>query len=143
MSFASPSRERMPPAVPLASMVDILFLMLTFFLTASAFRDEASRIDVSLPEASAQRDAAAARTHVTVTIKPDGSLFLNNKPTDLASLDASLRTLAAQFPDETLYIRGDRDSRLGLAIRVMDTAYAAGLRNVFLETTKPSSEVLP
>lgn len=133
----------MPPAVPLASMVDILFLMLTFFLTASAFRDESSRVDVSLPEASAQRDAAAARTHVTVTIKPDGSLFLNNKPTDLASLDASLRTLASQFPDETLYIRGDRESRLGLAIRVMDTAYAAGLRNVFLETTKPSSEVLP
>lgn len=143
MSFASPSRDRMPPAIPLASMIDILFLMLTFFLTASAFRDESSRIDVSLPEARANRADAAAQTHVTVTIKPDGSLFINNKPTTLPELQRDLQTLATQFPDETLYIRGDRDSRLGLTIKIMDAAYAVGLKNVFLETTKPSSEVMP
>ena len=139
MSFATPDNKRSLPVLPLASMIDILFLLLTFFLTASAFRDIENRIDVSLPSTEATKVTPIARTQITISITAAQEIYLGEQRVDEASLRSILFDLARQFPDESVLIRGDRESTMGLCIKVMDTAYAAGLKNVYLATTKPKS----
>lgn len=140
MSFTSSTRERSQPVVPLASMVDVMFLMLTFFMTASAFREQERQINVSLPEAHESR-SGGERTPIVITVKADGTIFMTGGTYTLETLAVKLRELHAQFPNESVVIRGDRDCPLGQVVRVMDTVYSANLTNVFLATTKLQSEL--
>lgn len=131
----------MIPVLPIASMIDILFLMLIFFLTASAFREQDSQIDVSLPATESTRTLPSGRTQITITVQPDGEIYMGEQRYTIDELRGTLRQLAAQFPDESVLIRADRESRVGLAVRIMDLAYEANLRNVFLATSRPRSEL--
>ncbi len=142
MSFVSESRERVRPAIPLAAMVDILFLLLIFFMTASVFRDQELQLPVELPAAaSADSGSGAAATQIVVTITDDDRVFLGEREMPISLLLPTFRELAAQFPDETVIVRGDQDSRFGLSVQVMDLAMQAGLRNVSVATVKSVDEI--
>lgn len=138
MSFVTSKRERTGPVVPLASMVDILFLLLLFFLTTSIYREQEAAIDVSLPSAQ-KSQAQASPTQIVISIRDDGAIFLGQRELSLDALESTLTELARAYPDEAVVIRGDQNSRLGLIVRIMDIANAANLRNVFIATTKPAS----
>ena len=140
MSFTAPTRDRVGPLLPLASMVDVLFLLLIFFMTASVFREQEKQIDVSLPGQETPSEGGS-KTQIVITITADGVIHMGENTFDLGQLRATLTRLAQQFPNESVVIRGDRDSSLGLTVQVLDTARAAGLRNVFIATTKAASEL--
>lgn len=141
MSFSAPIRERSNPVLPLAGMVDILFLTLIFFMTVSAFREQESMIDVSLPDTESAR-VGGYETRIVITIQPDGTIRMADGEYTLEELRMTLRSLALQFPHETVVIRGDRNSKLGLAVKVMDIAYHdAKLKNVFIATVKTPDDL--
>ena len=140
MSFASESRERSKPELPLSAMVDILFLLLVFFMTVSVFRENERQIDVSLP-ATDSAESASSKTQIIITITSDGGIFIGDRAYNFESLRTTLTRLAEQFPDESVVIRGDKTSQFGLAVRVLDTAYSCGLRNVNIATTKAQSDL--
>ena len=140
MGFASDSRERSRPALPLASLVDIIFILLVFFMTISVFREQERQIDVSIPESETAL-AAASPTQIVITLTETGAIHIGDRAYTLPELRQVLTQLAAQFPDESVVVRGDRASAYGLAVQILDTAYAAGLRNVFLATTRAASEL--
>jgi len=140
MSFATESRERSKPAIPLSAMVDILFLLLVFFMTVSVFREQERQIDVSLP-ATESAQPAASKTQIIITVTDDGGIFIGDRAYNFDTLRSTLTKLAQQFPNESVVIRGDKTSQFGLAVRVLDTAYSCGLRNVYLATTKAQSEI--
>jgi biopolymer transport protein ExbD len=139
MSFVAATRDRQGPAVPMAGMIDIMFLLLVFFMTAAVYREQEQQIDVSLPQAT--ESTGGDRSQIVVTIKADGTIFVAGAAYNMDTFGAKLKDVASQFPDEMVVIRGDKDCPLGLAVRVMDMIYAANLRNVYLATTKPQSEV--
>ena len=140
MSFSDSSRNRVSPVFPLASMVDILFLLLIFFLTASVFRDQDRQIDVSLPPAESST-ATASQTQIVITVTAEGRTFMGDKAYEPQALRQVLQQLASQFPDEAVVIRADQNSQTGSAIRVLDLVYASGLRNVYIATTKNASDL--
>jgi biopolymer transport protein ExbD len=122
-------------------MVDVLFLILTFFITITAFKEDDTQINVSLPATESARPGTGQRTQIVLTIKDDNTVFMGERSLTLDELRTTLTQLAQQYPNESVLIRGDRESHLGLAVRVMDLAYGSGIRNVFLATTRPKSEV--
>ena len=130
----------MTPTLPLSSMLDVIFLLLAFFIIATTFRDNESKIDVSLPAAESDRAPAHAGTHITITIKSDGKIQIGDTVHTFDSLKATLGELVKQYPDESVLIRGDRESSLGTSVKVMDLAYSVGLKNVYLATTKGKPE---
>jgi len=134
MSFTSPSRDRQPPVIPLASMIDVMFLLLVFFMTASAYREQDQQIDVSLPEATEAVESSG--TQIVITVKEDGTIFLTGGSYTFETLKGKLQQIYKDFPKESVVIRGDKDCALGHVVRVMDMVYAAGLRNVYLATTR-------
>ena len=142
MSFASPPQQGndygwRPPT----TMVDVLFLTLAFFITIAAFRDEDRQINVALPTQQAARAGGGERTQIVVTVTAGEKIYMGNRLYTLDELHATLTELAKQYPNESLIIRGDRESRLGMTVKVMDAAYDAQLKNVYLATTKPKREV--
>lgn len=137
MSFTAGTRPRGAPVLPLAGMIDILFLLLIFFMTISAYREVDQQIDVSLP-ATESGDAERSPTQIVITITADDAIFMSDRRYDADELVATLAQLAAQFPEETVLIRGDSGSRLETAVAVMDAAYRANLSNVYLATAQPA-----
>ena len=139
MSFTAASRERQAPVIPLAGMIDIMFLLLVFFMTASVFRDQERQIDVSLPEA---REATSGeRIQIMITVKDDGTIYMTGGVYTFQTLEAKLAELQTRFPDEAVVIRGDRECSWGTIVRVIDIAHSVGLRNVSAATTKLQSEL--
>ena len=139
MSYATPTRARGGPVLPLAGMVDVLFLLLIFFMTTSVFREQDQQIAVSLPATDAGTDAPAA-TQIVITISKDDRIYIGEKYYSPEQLRRTLKQLAIQFPNESVVIRGDRGSRLGTAVAVMDIAHAANLTNVSIGTRQPATE---
>ena len=137
MSFVAESRQRARPVLPLAGMVDVLFLLLIFFMTASVFRDQELEINVALPAtATAQIPAPHQATRIVVTVTEQGQIYLGEREIGLKELLAAFDELAGQFPNESLVVRGDHQSRFGLAVRIMDLAQQAGINNVAIATIK-------
>ncbi len=140
MSFAAESRDRGRPVLPLAGMVDILFLLLVFFMTASAFRQQERQIDVSVPDTQTAVQSQS-KTPIVLTLTANGEIFIGDRQYTFDALGQMLTKLAKQFPDEVVLVRGDKASSFGLAVRVMDMARAAGLYNISIATTKLQSEL--
>ncbi len=136
MSFTTSTRPRGGPALPFAGMVDVLFLLLIFFMTTSVFREQDQQIAVSLPATDAG-SATTMATQIVITITEDDQIYIGEKHYTPQQLHRTLKQLAVQFPNESVVIRGDRDSRLDTAVGVMDIAYAAKLTSVSIGTRRP------
>ncbi|MCC6682113.1 MAG: biopolymer transporter ExbD [Phycisphaeraceae bacterium] len=140
MSFASESRERTRPVLPLSAMVDILFLLLIFFMTASVFREAETQIPISLPVADQAEAGDQSASKIRISFDDSGAVFLGEHRIELDNLDDTLRQLAAEDSAQIVEIRGDQQGNYGLAIRLMDIARSAGLTDIRLATVKPRSE---
>lgn len=142
MSFSSPRRHVedygwRPPT----TYVDVLFLIMTFFITTAVFHDEDDRrININLPAAESPKPAAPASRQIVITVTSKGDYLIGDRPYTTDTLKTTLAGLAKDFPNEPVLIRGDRNSALGDTVRVMDIARSVGLNNVFLATIKPASE---
>lgn len=134
MSFSQPSRQRLAPTLQLAGFVDILFLLLVFFLTASVFREQERQVPISLYEAESAELSSEAGTQLVVTTTDNGQVFLGPREVTLGELRAALTDLAERFPDESLVIRSDVESQVGLFARVTDIARSAGIADVQFAT---------
>lgn len=134
MSFAAESRERSRPVLPLSAMVDILFLLLIFFMTASVFREQELQVPVDLAPSETAETGSTTATQIVISIDGDDRIFLGPTEHSLDSLAEKLRELVDIYPNETVIVRGDQASSYGLAVQVMDVANQAGLTDVRLAT---------
>jgi len=138
MSFTSETRERSRPVLPLAGMVDILFLLLVFFITASTLRQQEAAIPLDLTPAESAQAQAAAGTHTIISIKGEGQVHWSGGPAiSLNALRDKLRQLIEISPEETIVIRGDRASNYGTFIRVLDLCKQAGVADVRVAAARP------
>ena len=142
MSFASPPERGTDYGWrPPTTMLDVLFLVLAFFITIAAFREDDRQVNVALPTQESTRPGGAARTQIVVTVTADEKIFMGDRLYTLEALHYTLDKLAKQYPDESVIIRADRSSTVGMFAKVMDVANAVGLHNVAFATTKPPREV--
>lgn len=141
MSFTSETRARSLPVLPLASIVDILFLLLTFFLTTSALREQEMQMGVQLPQAESGDTAVSPARQTIISISDDDRIFLGERELPLPTLRQTLQELVKISPDDSVVIRGDRQASYGLAVQVLDMAYQVGFRNVSVATVKGIEEI--
>lgn len=141
MSFAQSRRATTRGFVPLAAMIDVMFLLLIFFTTTSTFRAREQQIDVKLPVAEHTQAQKPTRTEVVVNVREDGTIVIGDQVYQLGRLQTMLTELVKLYPRERLIIRGDQTVRYGRIIAVMDAARSAGVGDIRFATVKPASEV--
>lgn len=139
MSFTQPTQPARR-AVPLASLLDVMFLLLIFFVTTSNFREVEQQLDVNLPAAQAAQTAQPHSTEVVINVKADGSMTVANSVLDEKELYSLLRELVVQFPNEKVIIRGDKDVPYQHIVTAMDTASLAGIKDIRLSAVRAPSE---
>lgn len=141
MSFAQPIQFQRRAGLPLAPMIDILFLLLIFFATTSSFQAEERDVPVDLPAAESSESPSTVATQIIVNVKADGTLLIGNEAYNLDALRELLTKVIADYPDERVVIRGDKTADWGDVLAVMDTARAVGVKNVSAATVKKASEI--
>lgn len=126
-------RERIKVQAPLTSLIDIVFLLLIYFLLTTNFMVEEG-IKIKLPQAK----AAAPQTEEVITVYVDqqGSAFVENQEVSLAKLFDRLKDMIRGQEDKLVVIRADRAVILNKAVKVMDIAKAAGAGRLCLATEK-------
>jgi biopolymer transport protein ExbD len=113
--------------LPLTSMVDIVFLLLIFFMISTSFVEFPRRLDIQLPEARAGVPAEKVRQHL-IEVGGDGRIFLNGKETTLAGLEAALE--ATRGEGHSAIIRADRRLPYGFVVKLMGISRAAGIYDI-------------
>lgn len=119
-----------PPRMNMAPLIDIVFLLLIFFLLTSHFMTE-SQLGVKLP--SAHSRAPLIRHGIVVTVPREGPLSVAGKRLSGLTLKERLQQLLPNS-DKTVVIRGDREVSLQRAVSVMATAKDAGAARIVVAT---------
>jgi len=126
-------RERIKVQVPLTSLIDIVFLLLIYFLLTTNFMVEEG-IKIKLPQAK----AAAPQTEEVITVYVDqqGRAFLGTQEVSMAKLFDRLKDMIGGRENKLVVVRADRAVILNKAVKVMDVAKAAGAGRLCLATEK-------
>ena len=137
MKFSGRDRRRAKtPAFALTSMLDVIFLLLCFFVTASVFSQWESEISISLPSASTSETPSRLPGEVILNVARDGSVTVNAKKLTLSDLGERLRKVADFYPGQPVVIRADRETSYDSLVKVLDTCRVAGVWNFSLATVE-------
>ena len=137
MKFSGRDRRRAKaPALALTSMLDVIFLLLCFFVTASVFSQWESEISISLPSASSSETPSRLPGEVILNVARDGSVTVNARKLTLNDLGERLRKVADFYPGQPVVIRADRETSYDSLVKVIDTCRNAGVWNFSLATVE-------
>ncbi|MGI8891599.1 MAG: ExbD/TolR family protein [Chthoniobacterales bacterium] len=124
------------PGIQLAPLVDVLLLLLIFFLlTWNAARDE-NELDVKVPKATTATQNTAPVGDVIVNVKADGNVVVNRRTLSRPDLTKLLKGLVALNPNQAIVIRGDETGAYKHIVSVLDICSEAGVTNVAFATAK-------
>jgi len=124
------------PGIQLAPLVDVLLLLLIFFLlTWNAARNE-NELDVKVPKASAAKEKSAPVGDVVVNVKADGNVVVNRRTLTGAELTDLLKSLVQLNSEQAVIIRGDEAGAYKNIIGVLNICTEAGITNVAFATAK-------
>lgn len=129
MKFAHVQQEQ-PESVPMAPLIDIVFLTLVFFMVTSVYSTLESEIDITLPTASTAELDERMQGEIFINLREDGQIVLNGREVDLDGLQEILDRVAQYFPGGSVIIRGDSKAELGRAIAILNTCRKADIQNI-------------
>ena len=118
----------------IAPMVDILLVLLVFFIVTWNFSLSEKELDVKIPTASNSKETDPYVGQVVVNVKSDGSLVFNRQPITGDDLVAKLRELAILYPDQFVILRGDQNASYKFIVNVLDLCRRANIWNVAFAT---------
>lgn len=112
--------------IEITPMIDVVFLLLTFFIFSIVLMVRADVLDVNLPELSTGQSAERV-VPITLAINADGSLVLNRETIDPESVVARLEELRANTPEAPIVLAVDTESDAGVLIGLVDRLTVAGI----------------
>lgn len=124
-------RSRRRPIINITSLIDVMFLLLIFFMVSSTFREQYG-IDVDLPEAATASQQEAEPYEIVVTSQ--GEYFFGQQRVDANGLREAVKTLLAEQQDARLVLRADEEADFGQVVRAIDIAREVGGRQLIIPT---------
>jgi len=118
-------------AIDLTPMLDVVFIMLIFFIVTASFVKEAG-IDVNRPEASTAVNKD--RANILVAITDNNEIWINKRRVDERAVQANIERLYAENPQGSVVIQADKKATTDTLIKVMDASRAAGVFDVSIAT---------
>jgi biopolymer transport protein ExbD len=126
------------PKVDLTSLIDVVFLLLIFFMVSTTFERE-SVLKVDLPEASAVEEREELPETLELVIDDQGRMFLNNQrllDSRAETIEAAMEQLAGERRDVPLILRADRQTPHHFVVTAMDVAAQLGFLNLSIATDR-------
>ncbi|NPA58152.1 MAG: biopolymer transporter ExbD [Aquificae bacterium] len=118
--------------INMTPFVDIILVVLIIFLATATFIVE-GKIPLNLPKADTSEAKEIKEKKVVISIKKDGTIYLNDKKVSLEQLKQEI----SKLPDKTIVVlRADRDAKFQKVVSVIDMCRSEGLERYTIETTK-------
>ena len=118
----------------LTPMIDVVFLLIIFFLVGSTFSEAERQFDVQVPSVSAAKPLTAPPDQLVINISRDGRIALGNKSVTLDQLTRELNQARERFADQAVVIRGDGEGKYQLVADVLSACHKAQIRNFSVAT---------
>jgi len=139
MRFSQPKREEISLGVSIAPLIDIVFLLLIFFMLTSHF-DIISGIDIELPDIS-ERGSDQSVDNIIVALDKTGNCYLQKEKVTLKDLYLRLKERTKE-KKINLILNADRDAKHGHVVRIMDLAKKAGINSIVIAAQWREEQVL-
>lgn len=133
MKFIRKNRSK-APQLALTSMLDVIFLLLCFFVTVSVFSQWESEISIKLPSASTAEEPDRLPGEIIVNLDKEGKVMVNGTALSLNDLRGRLAKVAKFYPDQAVIIRADREVRYEHLVEIIDTCREASIWNFSFAT---------
>jgi biopolymer transport protein ExbD len=127
MKFAV--KKRRAPSIIIVSLVDILVILLIFFVVSTTFRTVQPEVQINLPESKTATNAPSELEHALVTVDQDDEIKLDGHAIVVEELEAAVRNLPPTRKS-SLALQADKKASFGTIIRVMDALKLAGIKNL-------------
>ena len=125
------TRKRRHLAVNVISLIDILAILLIFFIVTTTFRKKQAQLQINLPEAKAAETAPAPSTEpLVLRVKNADEISLDDKPVPLDQLAAAIQSGRNAEPKRGLALQADREAPFGVVVKVLDALKQSGIRDV-------------
>lgn len=121
-------KRHRPLVVPIISLIDILALLLVFFIITSTFREAKSFANITLPSTVALSTRTSAEARMELAIGADSRIWLGAEEVAVERLAAQLKQLKAERPDVKLELKADENAPLKTLVAVWDALTRAGIR---------------
>ena len=120
-------RNQEENGLDLTPMMDIVFIMLIFFIVTTSFVKETG-IEVNRPNAeTAERDE---KGNILVAISQNNEIWIDKRRVDLKAVRANIERLKIEYPEGSVIIQADKEARSGLLVETMDQIRLAGVQNI-------------
>ena len=132
-------RTRQTPHIigfQIAPMVDILLVLLCFFIVTWNFARKEMDLEVKVPAAESGKESAAVMNQTVLNVRADGSVIWNRKTITPKELRSKLLELSELFPDYAIILRGDQQAKYEDIVAVLDICREARIWNVAFATSK-------
>jgi biopolymer transport protein ExbD len=139
MKFSAQTPEL--PGFQITPMIDVVFLLLTFFVTATLYSSWESEVHIQLPTAGSAKVTDRLPGEVVVNLGKDGSIVINQVPITLAELREKCEMLSVNFPGHPIIIRADEKTEYGSIMAVIDACRLAGIANISFATAMTNEEL--
>ncbi len=117
--------------IPTASMADITFLLIIFFMVGTVFNVEKG-IEMRLPQSMIQQDIS--QENVIISIDTDEKLYLDGDPVEIGEIGRLTRDKVTVDPERFILIKSDRGVRYRVVIDILDELLQVGITNIALPT---------
>ncbi|MFC1548761.1 ExbD/TolR family protein [Candidatus Omnitrophota bacterium] len=124
------------PTIQMAPLIDIIFLLLIFFMATSIFYQLETEINISVPEAKESTDMRRAPGEIIINIRKDGKIVVNQRQLNHETLGRMLKRVSELYKGQPIIIRADKETYHKHVIGVLDICAGSGIWNVSFATMK-------
>jgi biopolymer transport protein ExbD len=122
------TRRRASPVITIVSLIDILTMVLIFFVFTTTFKTQQPQVVIDLPSVKSGVAATSDAKPVILAINPKGEVFLDDKPVDVDALGDEVKKI--QAANGQLAMKADEAAPFGKIMNVLDALKIAGVQNV-------------
>lgn len=121
-------------SIDMTPVIDMVFMLLTFFLVATTFYQQEREMKIVLPAASSAVPVSAMLKELVVNVDERGSIILSGRTVDDAALREAVASAVRINSEQKVTVRGDRRAAYEHVVRVLDICKSAGIQEPYLDT---------
>lgn len=119
-------------AINLTPMIDIVFLLIIFFMVGTQFSQSEAQVEINLPEVTDAKPITNLPDAVTVSVTAEGAIIVDGEPRTLEDLEARLRKAKENYADQAVAVRGDGRGNYQHVMNVLSICHRVGINNITL-----------
>ncbi|MGN0853495.1 MAG: ExbD/TolR family protein [Kiritimatiellia bacterium] len=128
------TRKSHAPAVQMASLMDVIFLLLCFFVTSSVFSQWETEVAIALPTAKSATVPGRMPGEIILNLNEQGDVTINGQKLTLEDVTERLKRIAQLYPGQPVVIRADKTAAYEKLMGLIDACRAADVWNFSLAT---------